>query len=266
MIANDALCVWYKFAMRVEVTRTFKNIVQLRYEDGVLKVVANRFLSDRRLRQIIEENSEWIYARKQEERNRKSEAVASVAVKARTVSFTPKKVQQKSPHRGEDVDVKDLFAGRKTLVLGDIVRVMATGAARTVLDENVLYISEKYYQSREGRLRAIKTYLKKMATLYVSTEIANFGSRISLCPTKIEFREIPDAWLKCSQAAQRVLTIDYRVVQLPKNLRQYVIAHAFAHFSHPIHDEKFWNCVASVLPRYEEYARQLEKYRFLKDV
>ena len=105
-----------------------------------------------------------------------------------------------------------------------------------------------------------------MATLDDSTEIANFGSRISLCPTKIEFREIPDAWLKCSQAAQRILTIDYRVVQLPQNLRQYVIAHAFAHFFHPIHDQKFWKCVASVLPRYEEYARQLEKYRFLKDV
>ena len=250
--------------MKVEVTRTLKNIVQLRYEDGVLKVVANRFLSDKRLRQIIEENAEWIRARKQEQMNKNKDSVA--ASKAKAVSSAPKKSIQKTPRNHEDIDIKDVFAGRKTLVLGDTVKVLATESARTVLDENTLYVPEKYYQSREMRLKAIKSYLRKMATLYVSTEISNFGSRISLCPAKIEFREIPDAWLKCSQAAQRILTIDYRVVQLPQNLRQYVIAHAFAHFFHPIHDEKFWNCISSVLPRYEDYARQLEKYHYLKDV
>ena len=255
--------LWYKFAMKVEVTRTFKNIVQLRYEDGVLKVLANRFLSDRRLKQIIEENTEWIKARKQEENRKKGDVVAT---KSQTIDSTPKKAIRKVARARDDVDLKELFAGRKTMVLGDVVNVAATTSSRTVLDENTLYLPDKYVQSREGRLKAIKSYLRKMATLYVSTEIANFGSRISLCPTKIEFREIPDAWLKCSQAAQLILTIDYRVVQLPQNLRQYVIAHAFAHFFHPIHDEKFWSCVAGVLPRYEEYARQLEKYRYLKDV
>ncbi|MCH5159277.1 MAG: DUF45 domain-containing protein [Clostridiales bacterium] len=249
--------------MKVEVTRTLKNIVQLRYEDGVLKVVANRFLSDKRLKQIIEENAEWIRARKQETNKSKDSVVAS---KARAVSAPLKKSTLKAPRNQDDIDIKDVFAGRKTLVLGDTVRVLATSSTRTVLDENTLYIPEKYYQSRETRVKAIKTYLRKMAMLYVSTEISNFGSRISLCPAKIEFREIPDAWLKCSQAAQRILTIDYRVVQLPQNLRQYVIAHAFAHFFHPIHDEKFWKCVSSVLPLYEDYSRQLEKYRYLKDV
>ena len=248
--------------MKVEVTRTFKNIVQLRYEDGVLKVVANRFLSDRRLREIIEDNVEWIRARRQEENKSKQSVVAT---KSQSVS-TQQKPAKKTEQKVDDVDIKEVFAGRKTFVLGDLVKVAATASSRTVLDENTLYVPEKYYQSRDGRLKAVKTYLKKMATLYVSTEIANFGSRISLCPTKIEFREIPDAWLKCSQAAQRILTIDYRVVQLPQNLRQYVIAHAFAHFNHPIHDEKFWKCVSSVLPRYEDCARQLEKYRYLKDV
>ena len=250
--------------MKVEVTRTLKNIVQLRYEDGVLKVVANRFLSDRRLKQIIEENAEWIRTRKQEQANNNKDSVA--ASKAKSVAPVSKKSLPRAPRTNEDADIKDLFAGRKTLVLGDTVKVLATGAARTVLDENILYVPEKYYQNRDSRLKAIKSYLRKMATLYVSCEISDFGSRISLCPAKIEFREIPETWVKCSQAAQRILTIDYRVVQLPQNLRQYVIAHAFAHFAHPIHDDKFWRAVSSVLPRYEEYARQLEKYRYLKDI
>ena len=266
MIANGAQRKWYKFAMRVEVTRTLKNIVQFRYENGVLKVVANRFLSDKRLKQIIEENSEWINARRQEERAMQShEVVATNTHATHTVQQVPQKTQN-SVRANDDVGFNDIFTGRKTMVLGNAVSVLATVSSRTFLDENVLYVPEKYFQTREGRLKAIKSYLKKIATLYVSTEIANVGSRISLCPTKIEFREISDAWLKCSFAAQRVLTFDYRVVQLPQNLRQYVIAHAFAHFSHPIHDDRFWDCVGSIFPRYEECARQLEKYGFLKDV
>ena len=255
--------VWYKRTMKVEVTRTLKNIVQMRYENGVLKVVANQFLSDRRLRKIIEENSEWIKARKQEESKKAADAVVATKPQA---SAEQKVTKPKVMPTCDEDDVKEIFAGRRTYVLGDTVSVVSTESARSMLDEHILYISEKYYQTRDGRLKAIKAYLKKMATLYVSTEIANFGSRVSLCPSKIEFREIPDAWLKCSNAAQRILTIDYRVVQLPQEVRQYVIAHAFAHFFHPIHDEKFWKCVANFLPNYEQAARQLEKYRFLKDV
>lgn len=250
--------------MKVEVTRTLKNIVKLRYENGVLKVVANRFLSDKKLRQIIDENIEWIRARKQEENNKNSHSV--VATKPRQASHPDKKVQIREKNSDGNFDFRDVFAGRKTLVLGDVVKVAATAAPRAILENNTLYIPERYYQSRECRQKAIRVYLKKMATLYVSTEISNLGSKISLCPAKIEFRELSDAWVKCSNASQRILTIDFRVVQLPQNLRRYVIAHAFAHFHSPIHDEKFWNSVAAVLPNYEACARQLEKYSYLKDV
>ena len=248
--------------MKVEVTRTFKNIVQMRYEDGVLKVVANRFLSDKRLRKIIEENNEWIKSRKQE---CKKSADAVAATKPQPVK-EEKVVRKRQFVTFDELDFKEIFAGRRTIVLGEAVSVVSTESSRTSLDENILYVSEKFYQSRDGRIKAIKAYLKKIATLYVSTEIANFGSRVSLCPSKIEFREIADAWLKCSNAAQRVLTIDYRVVQLPQELRQYVIAHAFAHFFHPIHDEKFWQSVSNFMPSYERAAHKLESYRFLKDV
>ena len=263
--------IWYKFAMKVEVTRTLKKIVQMRYEDGVLKVVANRFLSDKRLKQIIDENTEWIRARKQDDKGKSTAASASQSRRSQpstvaTMVVDKKDVSPRQNSNRDDVDLRDIFSGRKTLVLGDVVNVLATASPRTILDENTLYVPEKYFQNRELRIKAIKSYLRKMATLYVSNEISTFGSKISLCPARIEFREVADAWLKCSQASQRILTLDYRVVQLPQALRQYVIAHAFAHFFHPIHDNRFWDCVSGVLPRYQDYARQLENYRYLKDI
>ena len=247
--------------MKVQVERTFKRIVKIRYEDGILKVVANYFVSDKKLRQIIEQNADWI-------RQRKQETVATQATKKTENSCTQhsKRSANANTQNKESSLSKDIFAGKKTVIMGDVITVAYGVTAKTYLDGNVLYINEKYSQNRETRLKAIKSYLKKMAQLYVSVEIANFGSNVSLCPARIEFREVGEFWLKCSLASQRILCFDFRIVQLPKNLRTYLIAHAFAHFTHPIHDDKFWNFISNALPHYKDVAKQLEKYRFLKDI
>lgn len=247
--------------MKVQVTKTLKKIVQMRYEDGMLKVVANCFISNRRLRQIIEQNSEWINQQRQSQQIAASQSVSS---QEQTEKEAPK-TNSSSKSAGNQL-FKDILYGRKTLVLGDVVKVSASVSNKTYLDGNVLYISEKYYNDRETRLRAIKAYLKKMAQLYVAGEISNFGSSVSLCPVKIEFRDISEFWVSCSLASQKILCFDFRIVQLPQNLRIYIIAHAFAHFTNPIHDERFWNYVSNVMPAYKDLAKQLEKYHFLKDV
>lgn len=247
--------------MKVEVTRTLKNIVKMRYEDGVLKVVANYFVSNKRLRQIIEENADWINKQKHEQ----------VAKVKEIPSEQPKKkVMREVKPKDKDADerqiTRDIFDGRKTMIMGDVVKVMSTVSAKTYVDGNIMYINEKYFVTREGRHRAIKAYLKRIAQLYVSVEIANFGSDVSLCPARIDFKDVGEFWVKCSLASQRILCFDYRIVQLPQQLRTYLIAHAFAHFRNPIHDDKFWNFISNALPRYQDCARQLEKYQFLKDV
>ena len=248
--------------MKVQVERTLKKIVKMRYEDGVLKVVANCFISNKKLRSIIEQNSEWIRQRKQE-----SAATQVEAKREENVKFQEKKKPSNAKTSNSQSSLaRDIYMGKKTVILGDVITVTSSVGAKTYLDGNVLYINEKYCQSREARLKAIKNYLKKMAQLYVSVEIANFGSNVSLCPVKLEFKDVEEFWLKCSLAAQRILCFDFRIVQLPQNLRTYLIAHAFAHFTHPLHDDKFWNFISNTLPHYRDIAKQLETYRFLKEI
>lgn len=225
----------------------------MRYEDGVLKVLANCFLSRKRLKQIIYDNSQWIKERQQREQT----------VENRNENATERRKNNNGDFQNA---LSHVYSARKTIFMGDVIDVAASVSTKTYLEDGTLYVPEKYYQNKELRIKAVKSYLKKMATLYVSTEIADFGSGISLCPVKIEFKDIAGSWLKCSLASQRVLTIDYRIVQLPQRLRLYVIAHAFAHFSHPTHDDGFWNFMSNVLPRYQDCAHQLEQFNFLLDI
>lgn len=229
----------------------------MKYEQGVLKVVANRFVSLSRLKRIIAENAEWI--------SKQKEKSAPVAESGPREVMVIKRERKSNDELNKEL-IKDFFAGRKTMILGDVVSVEESMYAKTYLDGSVLYISEKSCKSKTDRIKAIKAYLRKVSALYLASEISDFGTNVSLCPAKIQFKELTGSWLSCADAGQRILTIDYRVTQLPQELRSYLIAHAFAHFNNPAHDDNFSNYLSNILPRYKDTERKLDNYAFFKDI
>lgn len=249
--------LWQNMDMRVVVTKTIKNIVKMQYKDNALYVTANIFVTRNRIKRLIEENIDWIHAKRATEKTDDSNSKKDVSEAISSVCDRPFEQQQL---------IKDIFAGRKTMILGDVISVESGASSKTYLDGSVLYISEKNYDERELRIKAIKAYLKKIAFLFVANEISSFGTSVSLCPQKIEFKDIVDCWCKCSLAAQKILCFDYRITQLPQNLRYYVIAHAFAHFKFSAHDDGFWNYISNIVPHYADFDKQLESYDFLKDL
>lgn len=240
--------------MLVEVTRTHRRIVKLRYDNGTLKVVANYFVSQRKIKQIIEENLDWVNKQKEKFDNRQFH-VEQIPV---------------SKERVSSVDggtlARDLCVGRKTLLFGDVVEVMPSTSTKTYIEGDILYINDRAYQNKDLRLKTINAYLKRVAQLYVSSEVSKMGTAISLCPSKIEFKDVSKGWVRCSLATERIFCVDYRISQLPQELRTYIIAHAFAHFVSAQHDDKFWMALASFAPKYESCCEQLKQYEFLKEI
>ena len=274
----------------------------MRYEDGVLKVVANCFVSNKRLREIIEQNSEWIKQRKNEasigseESSSRGKSVCKDDLTRRSgkpISKTKirKNIDTQKPADRDNFSSgcnnclsvssgskshgkiesfsqlrMDLMDAKKTFVMGELVSVVSGANSKTYLDGNLLYINERFYTNRESRIKVIKSYLKKIAQLYVADEIANFGSKISLCPARIEFREIGDNWSKCYLATQRILCFDFRIAQLPAGVRKYLIVHAFAHFKNPIHDNNFWSFISRSQPSFRDSIEHLAELDFLKEI
>lgn len=250
--------MWQNNHMRVVVNRTIKNIVKMQYRNNILYVTANYFVSRKRIKQIIEDNLDWINSKRYPIDKDNSCKETKKEINCLNDNLDKSLAQQQL--------IKDIFAGRKTLILGDTVTVEAGASSKTYLDGNTLYIAEKYYNDRELRIKAIKSYVKKIAFLFVASEVSSFGTSVSLCPQKIEFKDISDCWCRCSLAAQKILCFDYRLTQLPQNLRYYVIAHSFAHFKFASHDDDFWNYISNVAPHYADLDKQLRNYDFLKDI
>ncbi len=268
--------MWQNLGMKVIVSRTLKRIVKLQYKNNALYVMANVLISRGKIKKIIAENAEWIRDQKQSGNNSalRNNKQFTECDNDRQSQQKPKQNLQKQDKRIADKAyiieqqqlVKEIFAGRKTMILGDVVSVAPSLSGKTYLDGSTLYMAEKSYNDREQRIKAIKTYLKKIAFLFVASEVSAFGSSVSLCPQKIEFKDIGDCWCKCSLAAQKILCFDYRLTQLPQNYRNYVIAHAFAHFHFATHDDAFYSHLSNVIPHYEDVANQIEMFDFLKDI
>jgi predicted metal-dependent hydrolase len=63
-------------------------------------------------------------------------------------------------------------------------------------------------------------------------------------------REQRKRWASCD--ARGVLRVNWRIIQVPMRLVDYVLAHELAHLHHADHGRAFWALLGKVMPDYEE--------------
>ena len=233
--------------MKVVVCRTNKKIFSIKVEKDVVKVTAFRKMTLEEIKQRVSDKREWINSRRK--------------------SFSKESCNAgKSRESNPDSVVAQMFCGKKCLLAGNTFEVVQTTESRCFLDGDKVCVPEKYYASKELRLKALRSFIKKLSLQNISTEVSKFGCFVSLCPTKIEFKNLSNGWLKCSNPRDRIITFDFRICQLPENLQRYLIVHAFCHFLYEGHDASFWNAVSNHIPQYRQYVEALVYYDFLKDI
>ncbi len=156
--------------------------------------------------------------------------------------------------------------GTVVVIDGKYLPVKPSLITKSRLENDCLYIFEDSYAEKTTRIRAVKAFLKKYARECLSEKISVIGCELSLCPIKIEFKELSDGWLRCDEAARRIICLDYRVCQLPDPLQRTVITHAFAHFKYQNHDRAFHAFTDDYIPNCLDNELQLRSFDFLRGI
>lgn len=237
--------------MKVIVTKTRKKILSIKVCGDRLFVVANNNLTEQEIKSIVESKRDWISEQLRLQRS---------AVEGETTSEANVDVQEKNSN------VADMFCGRKLMLEGNVFTVRPSQESKCYLDIENVFIPEKFFASKSDRLKCLKSFVKKISAQNVAEDVSRFGCCASLCPTKIEFRLLAKGWVKCCNPSERVVTLDFRLCQLPEKLQHYVIVHAFSHFTNAGHDEQFWNTVSNYLPNFKSCIEELQHYEFLKEI
>jgi predicted metal-dependent hydrolase len=55
------------------------------------------------------------------------------------------------------------------------------------------------------------------------------------------------------------IRLNWRVIQAPISLVDYVVAHELVHLRHPNHDRAFWAALGRAMPNYEERKGRLRE-------
>jgi predicted metal-dependent hydrolase len=72
----------------------------------------------------------------------------------------------------------------------------------------------------------------------------------------VSIRNQRTRWGSCS--SKRNLSFNFKIVYLPVDLQDYLIAHELCHLKHMNHGKDFWNCVAIAIPDHLNKAKRLK--------
>jgi len=106
---------------------------------------------------------------------------------------------------------------------------------------------------------AIEKHLRALALRELPGRTMEFAARHGLAVGKVTIRNQRTRWGSCS--ASGTISLNWRLVQVPAFVCDYIILHELMHLRQMNHSVRFWREVASVYPDHEAARRWLREHR-----
>lgn len=103
--------------------------------------------------------------------------------------------------------------------------------------------------------RGVHSWLRARAREELPRALEGLAGRHGLTVTRITIRDQASRWGSCSR--QGAISLNWRLVQMPPWVREYVLVHELMHRRQLNHSPRFWRLVAAACPRYLEARRWL---------
>lgn len=149
--------------------------------------------------------------------------------------------------------------GEQLLLLGNKVTLDIQYDARSktvVYEPGFLQLAMPNHDDQTAVARKVIQWYKKQA-------IADFARRLEIFSTKlgVEFSALSlsnaqSRWGSCN--SRKEIRLNWRLLQAPPHIINYVVCHELAHLKEMNHSARFWAVVASICPDYKLAERELK--------
>ena len=96
----------------------------------------------------------------------------------------------------------------------------------------------------------VERHLRAVAARELPLRVQELAAAHGFRPSALSIRNQRSRWGACSPRGR--LTLNWRLIQMPPDVRDYVILHELAHLLHLNHSARFWQKLARVCPGYKE--------------
>jgi hypothetical protein len=144
-------------------------------------------------------------------------------------------------------------AGHALWVRGEIVDLQIRADA-LVAGPEVIRLSASGADARP----AVEAHLRAAATRELPPRCHELAAATGLTVARVSVRNQRSRWGACS--SRGVITLNWRLIQMPATVSDYVIFHELSHLRQPNHSRKFWREVEGMCPWWRDAERWLRRH------
>jgi hypothetical protein len=149
--------------------------------------------------------------------------------------------------------------GTEFLFRGDIVQLVihANTSSKTIE-----FADQRVEVALEADVRpAVEQQLWNLARRELPARTTELATQHELTVSRITIRNQRSRWGSCSRRG--TISLNWRLIQAPAYVRDYIILHELMHLREHNHSSRFWEQVESVCPNYEVAEKWLKQHRQL---
>lgn len=156
---------------------------------------------------------------------------------------------------------RELVTGETVLYLGRQFRLKVVASADPRPRIHASWYEVPVASSLRGAARRLEVRrrlvdsLKAHAESYLPRRWIQLCVRLGVTPPAMIVRDQQRRWGSCD--AKGTVRINWRIIQAPAALIDYVLVHELTHLDHPTHGREFWAAVGRVMPDYEDRRARL---------
>jgi predicted metal-dependent hydrolase len=153
--------------------------------------------------------------------------------------------------------------GAKVRYLGLDITVRLDNSAEvtkagTIFESNVLRVALPPHASDEQIKNRVESWLQARAKATFADRIPLYSEKLGSAPTRWTLSSARTRWGSCAHDGS--IRLNWRLVQFPLDIIDYVVAHELAHLKELNHGPEFWRTVGELFPDYEQKRRWLKQF------
>ena len=159
------------------------------------------------------------------------------------------------------VRVRDDGTVRVTIPRGGSKREAQEFAARQQawIDKQLLRVEEARTRPVEALADDVERELRGRAKAELPARLLELARQHGIAVSRVSVRNQRWRWGSCSPNGH--ICLNWRLVQMPEWVRDYVIVHELMHVKRMDHSQKFWRLVARACPDYQSARAWLRAHR-----
>jgi predicted metal-dependent hydrolase len=104
--------------------------------------------------------------------------------------------------------------------------------------------------------RKVIQWYQKQAMTDFTRRLEIFSSKLGVKFTSLALSNAASRWGSCN--SKKEIRLNWRLLQAPPHIINYVVCHELAHIKEMNHSAKFWETVASIFPDYKSAEKELK--------